>query len=221
MSKKEDTQDLKEEVEVIASNEVTENSDEELVINTEITEDDIQQNEREYLLERAKVLGLNVPKNMSTAKLRKAVADKISNLDSLKTVSKEKRLSDYDIRMDQLQLVRFRIHVLNPVKQNWSGELITVGNDIIPPITRFIPFNAVDGIWHAEKIIVQYLKSRKYQFMMEEGANAGYKRNTVDVSKNKLLPEFAIEILDPLTLDEIEQLKLRQAATGAIDVDNN
>lgn len=217
MSKK-DTQQIEENENQEVIVEDTSNEQEEpLAITAEITEEDVQQNEREYLLERAKILGLNVPKNMPTAKLRKAVADKIANMESIKPVSKETRLKENDIRMQQLALVRFRIHVLNPVKQNWNGELITVGNDIIPPITRFIPFNAVDGIWHAERIIVNYLKSRKYQFMQEEGSNAGYRKNTVDPSKNKLLPEFAIEELPPLTMEEIEQMKQRQLATGAVD----
>ena len=63
-------------------------------------------------------------------------------------------------------------------------------------------------------------QNRKYQSMVEySGSGKDPKKYGVDYSRNKLLPEFAITELPPLTEQELEDLGLNQAANGSIQED--
>lgn len=174
--------------------------------------------ELEYYKSQADRLGIKYPVNITTEELAKRVKEKIEEgneaITSKPTNSKSKVAKIAD---DALRLCRFRLHVLNPAKQNWTGEYITAGNDYIPHVTRFIPFHApIDG-WHCEEIILSVLRYRKYQMMQVDPSQMGVKAHVVNINKNKLLPEFAIEILEQLSPEEIAELAARQDAQGSID----
>lgn len=53
--------------------------------------------------------------------------------------------------------------------------------------------------------------------MQVDPSQMGVKAHVVNVNKNKLLPEFAIEILEQLTPEQIAELAARQDAQGSID----
>lgn len=189
--------------------------------NQHIAPDDIEsleENTRAYYLEQARVLGLNFSKNTPTEKLKEIVGRKLSEG---RKENKSKRETIADIAKEQRALVRIRIQVLNPAKQNWTGQIFTVGNEYIPHMTRYIPFNAEGGIWHVEKMFVDFLKSRKYTVLPEKGNSVGNEKKAygVDFHKRKEMPEFAIEILPPLTMEELEQLRAMQDANGSVQND--
>lgn len=183
----------------------------------EIEVESPEQNTRAYYLQQAANLGLTLPKNIRTDKLVETVGNR---LNALKQQNKRENRSSIAAEQfqDQSALVRIRIAVLNPAKQNWSGEIFTVGNDVIPHIKRFIPFNAEGGIWHVERMFIPLLKSRKYQHMVEHSGMSrdNYRKYGVDLSKNKLLPEFHIEELPPLTKEELDELASMQAANNSL-----
>lgn len=180
--------------------------------NNDVQVETPEENNRRALVERAEILGLKFPKNITTPKLAELVAEALSNPES---EQKELNVAAQQYQ-DMLALVRVRITVLNPAKQSWDGEIFSVGNDRIPVQKRYIPFNAVDGVWHIERIFVEMLKSRKYQFMTEHATGSNPKAYGVDTSKIKLLPEFSIEELPPLTKEELEELGKQQAMQGSI-----
>ena len=76
---------------------------------------------------------------------------------------------------------------------------------------KFVPFNADDG-WHVPYVIYQQLKERQCQIFQTATDARGNK-----VRKGKLIKEFAIEVLPPLTKEELEELARRQAMAKAID----
>lgn len=108
-------------------------------------------------------------------------------------------------------LVRIRLSCMNPAKKEWTGEIMTVGNSLVGSITKFIPFNAEEG-WHVPQIMLQQLQDRKCQIF-----TTIKQKNGVAVRQGKLIKEFAIEILPPLTEAELHDLAQRQAMSGAID----
>ena len=184
---------------------------------SEVLRESEEENTRAYFIQQADTLGLNYPRNIPTEKLKQIVGNKLRQLRSQKPSTNQVAAKQFD---DMRALVRIQVHVLNPAKQSWTGEIFTVGNDVIPHMTRFIPFNAVDGIWHVERMFVEMLKNRKYQSMVEySGSGKDPKKYGVDYSRNKLLPEFAITELPPLTEQELEDLGLNQAANGSIQED--
>lgn len=173
----------------------------------------LEENTRKYFLEQASILGLNVPKNIPTEKLKETVGRALRS--NKERTAKDRKLSEIAAEQfeDMRALERVRIHNLNPAKQGWTGEIFTVGNDVIPTITRFIPYNTETGIWHIERIFIPFLRSRKFQVMATK-TGSDKKGYGVDVTKNRLMPEFSLEILPPLTEEELEEIAERQNVTG-------
>ena len=94
---------------------------------------------------------------------------------------------------------------MNPAKAEWDGEIFVAGNSLIGSIKKFVPFNADDG-WHVPNIILQMLRERQCQIFVTEKDSRGNK-----IRKGKLIREFAIEVLEPLTEEELHDLAQRQA----------
>ena len=116
-----------------------------------------------------------------------------------------------EARRNIARLVRCRITCMNPNKKNWTGEIVSVGSAKAGTFKKFIPFN-LEEPYHIPQIIFEHLKERKCAIRNIRKTPDG--REEVDV---KLIPEFAIEVLPPLTKAELEDLKRRQAmARGTV-----
>ena len=100
---------------------------------------------------------------------------------------------------------------MNPNKKEWEGEIITAGNAGVGTFKKYIPFNADEG-WHVPNIIYQVLKGRECQVFSTVTGPRGNK-----FRKGKLIKEFAIEVLPPLTEDELKDLAQRQAMAKSVD----
>lgn len=109
------------------------------------------------------------------------------------------------------ELVRIRVSCMNPFKKEWEGEIITTGNSVVGTYKKFVPFNIEDG-WHVPRIIYEQLLSRECQIFVTVRDNRG---NTS--RKGKLIKEFAVELLPPLTPEELAELARRQAMAKSID----
>lgn len=114
-------------------------------------------------------------------------------------------------RNHALALIRVNLTCMNPAKREWDGEIFTVGNGLIGSISKFVPFNTEDG-WHIPRIMYNMLRDRECQIFV---TITDERRNKV--RKGKMIKEFAISVLDPLTPEELKELADRQAATRAID----
>jgi hypothetical protein len=114
------------------------------------------------------------------------------------------------LKREALKLIRIRLSCMNPAKKEWDGEIFTVGNSLVGSITKFVPFN-VDS-WHVPQILLYQLQERSCQVFTTLKTQGG-----VSIRKGKLIKEFAIEILPPLTEEELHDLAQRQAMSHAID----
>lgn len=134
-----------------------------------------------------------------------AVVDPMANMTPIQREMHERNL----VRMEALKLVRIRISCLDPAKKDLQGDFFSVGNDLIGAIKRFIPFNAEseEGT-HVEEILFQFLKAKRFN------QTRTVKRDGKELIINKMVPEFAIEVLPQLTPLELERLRLAQAAAA-------
>lgn len=108
------------------------------------------------------------------------------------------------------ELVRIRVTCMNPAKKDWPGEIFTAGNSVVGTFRKMVPFEAE---WHVPRIILNMMQERKYQSFYKVKTPKG------EVTRNKLVKEFAIEILPPLTPKELKELAQRQAmANGTAEV---
>lgn len=191
------------------TNLIEENQDAEVVV----------QDELEALKARANLLGVKFHPSISLEKLREKVNAAVTSESEAEEPSnspsetKEETIGEKRKRLkaEALKLVRIRLTCLNPAKKEWEGEIITVGNSLIGSVKKFVPFNADDG-WHVPHVIYQQLKERQCQVFYTDTDTRGNK-----VRKGKLIKEFAIEVLPPLTSEELAELARRQAMSKAID----
>ena len=181
----------------------------------------IVQDELDALKARANLLGVKFHPSISLEKLREKVNAAVTSDGAATSEEEAKDPAEPKqetigekrkrLKTEALKLVRIRLTCLNPAKKEWEGEIITVGNSLIGSVKKFVPFNADDG-WHVPHVIYQQLKERQCQIFYTATDARGNK-----VRKGKLIKEFAIEVLPPLTKEELDELARRQAMAKAID----
>lgn len=109
-------------------------------------------------------------------------------------------------RAEATKLVRVNVTCMNPNKKEWDGEIISVSNRVIGTVKKFVKFNTENG-YHIPQVILNVLKSRQFQTFVTKTNDRGMKYR-----EGKLVREFGIEYLEPLTQKELEELKNKQAA---------
>jgi hypothetical protein len=197
-----------------------------------IEDDSPMENELETLKQRANLMGIQYHPNIGVVKLREKVnatlndipdteddssekeksapAQKQADTTKVLSVEETKRLYHSRLRREANKLVRVRVTCMNPNKKNWTGEILSVSNAVIGTVKKFIPFNNEAG-YHVPAVLLTLLKERQYQHFSQVKKPNGQK-----IAVAKLLPEFAIEVLNPLTKDELDNLKQRQLANHSI-----
>lgn len=108
------------------------------------------------------------------------------------------------------RLVRCRITCMNPAKKAWEGEIISVGSAKNGTFKKFIPFDGRE--YHIPNVIYEELKSRQYTVFHTVRNERGQ-----EVKKGRLVNEFSIDVLPPLTPKELEKLRKEQALANNQD----
>lgn len=187
---------------------------------------ELVQDELATLKQRADLLGINYHPSIGVEKLRDKLAAATaaeppvakpeapaaaSVPDAPVAVVETEHQMRLRLKQEATRLVRIRLTCMNPAKKDWDGEIITVGNTLVGSISKYVPYNAEDG-WHVPHMMFEFLKERQCQIFVTTKS-----RNGVTVRQGKMIKEFAIEELPPLTLAEIEELARRQAMAKSVD----
>lgn len=186
-------------------------------LNQEVSQDDVDQNARSYWKDRADLMGITYANNIPTPKLKELVQAKLAEPIQAHSDTAYIRPADPTVLAMEDRanaLVRFKITVLDPEKANWSGMVVTVGNNNIL-VSRAIYF--IDEPWHAERIIIDHLKEMKYlpRTTKKDKYNAkNISMKEHDYRRVKRMPCFHIEELPPLTEQELKDLAHLQAQNG-------
>lgn len=115
---------------------------------------------------------------------------------------------------EQMKLVRCRIQNLDPKKANLPGEIFTIANRVLGTVRKFVPYGEVtDDGYHIPYILYKELESRRF-LNIRTVKDRNTKQIRVDSSYAK---EFAIEVLPPLTQEELDRLATAQAAAGSVE----
>lgn len=126
-----------------------------------------------------------------------------------------KTLAQY-LRDEYLALVRVRITNMDPKKKDLQGEIITVGNNHIGTIKKFVPYGeATDGGYHIPKIIYNLLKNREFVDIR----TTTHPVTKQIIVKTRMAKEFGIEVLDPLTPAQLQKLATAQMAANSVEQD--
>jgi hypothetical protein len=161
---------------------------------------DVETNERDLLKAEADQLGIEYKTNIPTDKLKELITAM-----QTKPVDETPEQIRTRVRNEAMKLVRVNITCMNPAKKDWEGEIFTAANSAIPTVRKFIPYNTPEG-YHVPNIIYQMLLDKKFQTFVKSRTKAG-----IDVMTSKYVKEFAIEVMPPLSADELKELARSQA----------
>jgi hypothetical protein len=129
----------------------------------------------------------------------------------VKTLTKREQIdaTRADQLNTQMRLVRLRISNMDPKKKDLPGEILTIGNDFIGTVKKFIPFGEfTDDGFHVPFCLYQMMKERKFLDI-----RTTKKGGQIQVTQ-RWVNEFALEELPPLTQIELDKLAAAQIAAG-------
>lgn len=179
----------------------------------------------ESLKAKADKLGIKYKSNISETALAKKIESVLSDESTAKDESDEvdeseqddeekeaeapkpKKLDKASERKRSQKLIRVIVRPLDPRRTQLDGELVMTGNSAIGTTGKFVPFNVEAG-FHIPEIIYNTLKDRTFtEFYTVEDKDGN------EHTKSRQKKAFIIEVLDPLTEAEIQEIKIRQQAT--------
>lgn len=186
---------------------------------------DIKTDELVQLKQRADMVGFKYHHKVGVDKLRKDLAAFMQGQNDDEAVAEEieqprkKVLTSVQPetpqsakarrRAEAARLVRVRVSCMNPNKREWEGEIFTVSNSDVGTFKKYVPFNNEAG-WHIPTIMLKMLQEKEcqiFQTVNRPGPNGVMTK----VREGKNIKEFNIEILPPLTEQELKDLANQQA----------
>jgi hypothetical protein len=173
---------------------------------------------KEKLRENGKLLGVTFSPNEGVPsmvnKLKEAREQLLQDpLIADVTLPADKQIDELtarkNLRLDMTRLVRVQIACLNPAKAELPGEIFTVHNDVVGTVKKFVPYNEAGEAYHIPFFLYKFLTRKKYLQIKDppKGSRAA--------PTTKMVPEFSIRILDPLTPTELKELARAQGAAEA------
>jgi hypothetical protein len=187
--------------------------------------------EMTVLKQRARLLGVEFSNNIGLETLKERVRAKMEAAEEAEnptvaetdvnplTGDNEVRTKPLTIReqlqRDEMKLVRVRITNLDPKKKDLPGEIFTVANEYLGTVTKYIPFGEVtDNGYHLPNCIFRQLEARKFlDVRTRKGADGQIK------VQQGWAREFSLDVLPPLTQDELDKLATAQTAAGVFNPD--
>ena len=169
--------------------------------------------ELDSLKQIAENKGIKFHPSISLEKLKEKIADFDAKAAEATEPKQSKSLSKLqkreELRKSKMKLVRCRITCMNPHKREWQGEWFSAGNSILGFHTKYVLF---DHEYHLTQMMVDILKSKVFRQTKDVPDGKGGKYR-----KNFFPKEYNIEILDPLSPEELDALAADQAKRQAID----
>lgn len=171
--------------------------------------------ELDSLKARADMLGISYHPSIGVDKLREKVSAAMAATSEQDKPTQPVAETENEARSRHVreasELVRIRVSCMNPNKKEWDGEIFTVGNSVAGTFKKFVPFNVEEG-WHVPRIIYNQLVERQCQIFVSHKDERGN-----STRKSKTIKEFSVEVLPPLTAEELAELARRQAMAKSID----
>lgn len=175
---------------------------------------------KEKLRENGKLLGLTFAPNegvpsmiekLKTAR-EQVLSEPLAVNSDLPVAEQNTELSlRRKLRLEMLKLVRIQIACLNPAKAELPGEIFTVHNDVVGTIKKFVPYNEAGESYHVPFFMLKFLKRKKYLQIKDPPKGSRQPPTT------KMVPEFAITILEQLTPAELKELARAQGAAESAE----
>jgi len=159
------------------------------------------------LKDRAERMGLSFHPSIGITRLKEKMAVHTGDIEIKSEPGQRKETisqRNTRLRKEANKLIRIRLTNMDPNRKSLKGDFFSVSNSAIGVVKKYIPFYAEEG-WHIPQVLLGSLQEKEYQ---------SHYTTTVKgkkVNKSKPVKAFAIEILPPLTLNEMKDLAAQQA----------
>lgn len=137
--------------------------------------------------------------------------EQIKPMDFFKLPKETELERNQRLRKEAGKLVRVIVSCMNPNKKSMSGDFFSVSNAVIGTVKKFVQFETPDG-YHVPAVLVRNIQERKCQIFVASKDAKGKK-----IMTGKLINEYNVVILDPLTAGELKDLANRQVLANSID----
>jgi hypothetical protein len=178
------------------------------------------------LKQRARMMGITFSNAIGIETLRAKIEEKMSGKTETATaaapelqdpatpVAAKKLTLRQQIQRENMKLIRLRITNMDPKKKDLPGEVFTVANSYLGTVRKFVPYGEVtENGYHVPYCIYKMMKRRK--FLNIRTYKDRNNHNQIKIEQN-WAQEFALEVLPPLTKQELAQLATAQAAAGSV-----
>lgn len=193
------------------------------------TGDEVQlteQDERQALMARARIMGIEFSNNIGTDTLRERINAKMEGttapseevqpnpLDAGSAAPVKKRTLRQVQHDEQMKLVRLRIQNLDPKKKDLPGEIFTVANEYLGTVKKFVPYGEVtEEGYHVPYCIYRMMDARKFLNIR----TVKDRRTGIERVESTWAKEFALEVLPQLSAKELAELANAQKAAGSFN----
>lgn len=146
--------------------------------------------------------------NMSDSKVSPKASDDVEMLKNLTFSEAAKNQAEahkQTVFKRAMKLVRCQITCNNPNKRNYQGEIFSARNSMINEVKKYVPFNVPT---HIPSILFNMIKEKQLQTFYIEKVNGN------QIKRVKLIPEYNIQELPPLTTEEYNAIRQKQLAEG-------
>lgn len=175
--------------------------------------DPVNKSKLAALKETADTLGISYHPNIGEDALSKKIADHTSAVVETTTVKRRNINLREHLKQQSMKLVRIRISCLDPKKKDLLGEIFTVANEYIGTVRKFVPYgDATDDGYHVPHCLYEMLNNSQFLSIRTFRDKKGNPR-----IETSYVRQFAIEVLPPLTPEELRELATAQQAAGSID----
>ena len=191
-----------------------------------------QPSELDMLKSRAKLMGIPFSNNIgldalktkieehkqaSEAKTQTQAPAQTNEQQSEAQAENQKKAKTISLRAhlqkEKMKLVRLRITNLDPKKKDLPGEILTVGNEYLGTVRKFVPFGeATDNGYHVPYCLYELMRDRKFLSIKTRKGPRGQ-----TIVEQQMVREFALEILPPLTEAELARLSAAQLSAGGVE----
>lgn len=168
----------------------------------------LKEDELSNLKARAERMGITFHPNIGLSKLKEKVNTVLKGdvkTPSVAPVGESKAQKNQRLRKSASALVRVVVTCMNPNSKSKEGDYFTVSNSVVGTLKKYVPFNNDEG-WHVPRIIVNSIQERECAIRYTVKNQAGN-----PVPKTKMIKEFNVVILEPLTQAELTALAQKQA----------
>lgn len=176
---------------------------------------EVELDELALLKKRADSLGVEYSNNIGLETLKKRINEILDNEPETKIDSanqQKKAQTRADKIREANKLIRIRYSNMNPAKKDFPGEVLTVANNVVGTLRKFIPYgDASEAGYHVPQAIYEMMKRREFTVSVSKRDEKGRPYQTTRKRK-----EFAIEVLEPLTKEELKKLAADQRSTGRV-----